>query len=176
MVVARDEWHLGHHRGGALSARLHLNLGSRLGVSLAHVSHGDVFAEHGGETTAGDVADLLVADEDLASAARRRALPGEAQTDAAARHALRQLFLDGLAADEVARVAARLTDRPRQTSLERCDGLVEIVAVEAQASFESKGIAGAEAAHARRGFSSSFFVSATVSVLRREISKPSSPV
>ena len=144
-------------------------------MSLAHVSHGDVFAEHGEKPplvtwpTSSSPTKILLPP-------RAGALPGEAQTDAAARHAIRQLFLDGLAADEVARVAARLTDRPRQTSLERCDGLVEIVAVEAQASFESKGIAAPEAHMRARGFSSSFFVSATVSVLRREISKPSSPV
>eukprot|EP00982_Pelagococcus_subviridis_P012645 31185-Pelagococcus_subviridis.AAC.8 len=150
VVVARHERHLRRDRGALPPARLDLKLRPGFGERFLHVSHRDVLAEHGGEPAGGDFADFrAVHVEDLAAASRGRALT-DFQADAAPVDAVRELLFDDVAADEIARVSAGFSNRPRQPSLDRADAVVQVVAVQTQARFQAKRVARAEAAEPRR--------------------------
>ena len=108
MVVAGDEGHLSGDRLALPPARLHLKLGTRLGVGLEHVPHRDVRLEHGGESAGRDLADdFSVCAENLASAPRGCAFANlEADASVRDRLGILELRLDDVAADEIAFIAA----------------------------------------------------------------------
>src|SRR5262249_60301109 len=91
------------------------------------------FADHGS-----------VAVTDLGPLARRRAAV-RLEPDTAARRPVGELILDARGAGKAAFVAPPPRDRPGKPGLDRRRGLVDVVAVEAQARFQSERIAGAEA-------------------------------
>src|SRR5262249_60943925 len=67
------------------------------------------------------------------------------EPDAAARRPVGELILDARGAGKAAFLAPPPRDRPGKPGLDRRRGLVDVVAVEAQARFQSQRIAGAEA-------------------------------
>src|SRR5882724_6526636 len=144
VIAVRDERqrrHLGRQR---LVAHDDLQIGARGGVRGFDIAHGDRSVGGGPESAAGDLADAAAGPVlDLRVGAYGRATFG-ANTDEPARRAFLQLALDHLGADEAAVAAPTLADRPGECRLDRRGGLIDIVAVEAQAGLEPQRIAGAE--------------------------------
>ncbi len=80
----------------------------------------------------------------ISAPSRAIALPFGQQADALARRALGDLLLDDGGAREASLRAALLADAPQQARFDRRRGGVDVVAVEAEASFEAQRIARAE--------------------------------
>ena len=114
--------------------------------------------------------------EDLGAFAGRRAFDQQADADARRRRR-RSSREDARGAGKIGRLAAALGDGKGETRLDRRRRLVEVVAVERQARFEAKRIAGAETdrLHPRVGEEPRSRTRRRRSAGTR-ISKPSSPV
>ena len=82
--------------------------------------------------------------QDLGALARRRASVGP-DADALPLGAIGQLVLNALGAGEAALAAPPLLDRPGEARLDGAGGLVDVVAVEAEARLQAQRVARAEA-------------------------------
>src|SRR6185437_4534234 len=111
-----------------------------LGVTGGDEAEGYALPERGREAAGGDGPDdrpRLV--RYLGALAGRRALQ-HLQRHAHAGRALGELAHDPRRAREVALLAAVLVDREGEVSLDRRDGLVEVVAVERQAGLQAQAV------------------------------------
>ncbi len=97
------------------------------------------------------IGSTVPADDVAALAGRRAAL--KAQTDTAASGSVAQFALNTVRAGKSAFVAAAFSDRPDKIRLHGGCGLVDVVAVEAEARFQAERVAGAQAnrLHQRMG-------------------------
>src|SRR5258708_4320645 len=107
------------------------------------ISHGDGAPERRSEAAGRNLADGLAAERDVRALARDRFARGQ-QADPLARGAVGDLLLDGRGAGETALCPALLADAPQQARLDRRGRGVDVVAVEAETSFEAERIARAQ--------------------------------
>src|SRR5262245_55996002 len=122
-----------HRRREGLAPHHQVHARSGLAIAGGDIAHGDGAVDARPEAARGHRADPLAQErEDLRALAGRRAAV-RPDADAPTARALRQLPLDAPGAGETAVAAAALLDRPGEPRLDRARGLVDVVAVEAEA-------------------------------------------
>jgi len=151
VVTGRDEGHLRHHSLLLSSANLDLQLGSALVQTILHISHGYVLLCRGRGASGSHVADQLSICEDLSTLAGGGTLDDQTNTTSA--HTVLELILDLGSTQESALDTATLADGPGKTGLDGGDGIIQIVAVEAETGLKSQTVTGTESGqlHARVG-------------------------
>src|SRR6187200_2002753 len=132
-------------RAQCLAAHHQIDGRADLGVIRLHVAHRHGAIDAGAEAARGDDADALAAGrKNLGALASRRASV-RPDADALLLGATGQFLLNALGAGEAAPAAPPLLDRPGEARLDGAGGLVDVVAVEAEARLEAQRVARAEA-------------------------------
>ena len=130
--------------GSVLAAHDERELGAGRGEGRLDIAHGDRAADGRAEAARGDDADRAAAEiADLRAVAGRRPALGARPTRSRAGPS-RELAGDAIGAGEAALGAAALGDGEAEIGLDRRGGLVDVVAIEAEAGLEPERIARAE--------------------------------
>lgn len=118
--------------------------------AIPHVAHGDILPQRRGRTSRRHLTHALaLVVHDLGALARGRSLDHEADTTTRGRRPAfargYQLWEDDVGAVEAAFLAARLCDDPGEAAFDGGGAVVQVVAVEAHARFETQAVARAQA-------------------------------
>src|SRR5579863_7119632 len=137
------------HRGDAgrepLAANHQSDWAARRGAGALDIAHRNRRADARAEAAGGDAADRPAFFADNVGAFARRSLAVRPQANAASRRTIGHLAKNAFSARKAAFFAPSLRDRPREACLDGARRLVDVVAIEAEAGLQPKGIAGAKA-------------------------------
>src|SRR5262245_60719938 len=144
-IAVRDERQWCNRGGECLAPHHEIDRRADLGAIGRDVAHGNRSAHARAEAARGNNAKRIAQQsQDLRAIAGGRAAIGP-DANTLALWAAGQLGLNAAGTRESALAAAALLHGPRKTGLDRARGLIDVMAPEAQARFETQGIASTKA-------------------------------